>query len=134
MIRIAKKLIGGKTLCYILSSVFVVLLSVNAEAADCYWAGGTSSDWGTVANWTTGGKVPTNDGAYFRKDKFNSRFTGDGNLVTFNAAYTNTYRTYFNNCGTASSPIVLRASADNYGLTSGDTLAFVYASLFVYCR
>lgn len=98
------------------------LCAATAQAADCYWAGGTSSDWGTVANWTTGNKVPTNDGAYFRSDKFNNNFKSGNRayLVTFAAAHTNNWRTYFNNCGTASAPIILRGSNASCGLTSGD--------------
>ena len=97
-------------------------MAQTAQAADCYWAGGTSSDWATSANWTTTARKPTNDGAYFRSDKFHNKFnSGDrANLVTFSAAETNQWRTYFNNCGTASAPIILRASKASYGLTSGD--------------
>ena len=95
----------------------------TAEAADCYWAGGTSSDWATSANWTTTARKPTNDGGYFRSDKFNNNFKSGSRayLVTFSAAETNQWRTYFNNCGTASAPIILRASNASYGLTSGDS-------------
>ena len=98
------------------------LATGGAWAADCYWAGGTSSDWGTVANWTTGGKVPDNDGAFIRKDKFHNNFkSGDrAYLITFNAAHINGWRTFFNNCGTASEPIVLRANNASNGLTTGD--------------
>ncbi|MBO7684590.1 MAG: hypothetical protein J6T51_07685 [Kiritimatiellae bacterium] len=105
------------------SALCALTAALTAQASDCYWAGGTSSDWGTVANWTTGNKVPTGDGAYFRSDKFNNNFKSGNRayLVTFDAAHTNTYRTYFNNCGTASAPIILRGSNASYGLTSGDS-------------
>ena len=92
------------------------------NAADCYWAGGTSSDWATSANWTTTARKPTNDGGFFRSDKFHKNFTSGTRayLVTFSAAEVNNWRTFFNNCGTASAPIILRASNASYGLTSGD--------------
>ena len=94
-----------------------------AQAADCYWAGGTSSAWDNTANWTTTAKKPVNDGAYFRSDKFHNNFKSGSRayLVTFNAAETNLWRTYFNNCGSASAPIVLRASNAAYGLAGGDS-------------
>ena len=104
-------------------SMLALALAQTAGASDCYWAGGTSSDWATSANWTTTARKPTNDGGYFRSDKFHNNFkSGDrAYLVTFSAAETNTLRTYFNNCGTASAPIILRASNASYGLTSGDS-------------
>ena len=99
----------------------VALGSATAvHAADCYWAGGTDSKWKTANNWTTTAKKPTNDGGYFRKDKFTDRFKNDKYVVTFDAAEVNTWRTYFNNCGTASAPIVLRADNASNGLTGGD--------------
>ena len=90
------------------------------HAADCYWAGGTSSAWETAGNWTTTEKKPTNDGAFFRKDKFADRFKNDKYVVTFSAAEANTWRTYFNNCGSANEPIILRANNATSGLTGGD--------------
>ncbi len=113
----------GRRVVSMTIAAFCMAAAVPSMAADCYWAGGTSSDWGTVANWTTGNKVPDNDGAFFRKDKFNSNFTSGSRayLVTFNAAHTNNWRTFFNNCGSASAPIILRASNASYGLTSGDS-------------
>ena len=88
-----------------------------------YWTGGTSADWGTVANWTgTANIVPSNDGAFFQNDKFSERFKTDADnkyVVTFSAAKVNTWNTYFNNCGTAENPIILRATAKSYGLTTG---------------
>ena len=86
------------------SALFIAAVALGTatavHAADCYWAGGTSSAWETAGNWTTTAKKPTNDGAYFRKDKFADRFKNDKYVVTFSAAETNTWRTYFNNCGT----------------------------------
>ena len=126
----SSRAVGGSSSSWRFGSLFSFILSIallvgvnSAWAANCYWAGGTSSDWGTVANWTEGGKVPNNDGAYFRSDKFHNNFkSGDrAYLVTFNAAHTNNWRTFFNNCGTASAPIVLRATNSEYGLTSGDS-------------
>ena len=97
--------------------------ALPSMAANCFWAGETSSDWATSANWTTTVRKPTNDGGYFRSDKFHNNFkSGDrAYLVTFSAAETNNWRTHFNNCGTASAPIVLRGSNASYGLTSGDS-------------
>ena len=96
------------------SALFIAAVALGTatavHAADCYWAGGTSSAWETAGNWTTTAKKPTNDGAYFRKDKFADRFKNDKYVVTFSAAETNNWRTYFNDCGTASAPIVLRGS------------------------
>ena len=114
---------GGKNLSYLLAAFFAFATAQFAQAANCYWAGGTSSDWGTVANWTTGNKVPNNDGAYFRSDKFNNNFKSGNRayLVTLNAAHTNNWRTFFCKCGTASAPIILRANNATSGLTSGDT-------------
>ena len=93
------------------------------HAADCYWAGETSSAWETSGNWTTTARKPTNDGGYFRSDKFHNKFKSGSRayLVTFSAAETNNWRTYFNNCGTASAPIVLRANDAASGLTGGDS-------------
>ena len=97
---------------------FVIALAVLfaatvVHAADCYWAGETSSAWETSGNWTTTARKPTNDGGYFRSDKFHNNFKSGSRayLVTFSAAETNNWRTYFNNCGTASAPIVLRVNA-----------------------
>lgn len=121
---IAKNLKGvGKTLTCLLAAFFAFATAQFAQAANCYWAGGTSSDWGTVANWTNGNKVPNNDGAYFRSDKFNDNFKSGNRayLVTLNAAHTNNWRTFFCKCGTASAPIILRANNATSGLTSGDT-------------
>ena len=88
-----------------------------------YWTGGSNADWGTVANWTgTANIVPSNDGAFFQNDKFSERFKTDADnkyVVTFSAAETNTWNTYFNNCGTAENPIILRATKASYGLTTG---------------
>ena len=107
------------------STLFIAAVALGAatavHAADCYWAGGTSSAWETAGNWTTTAKKPTNDGAYFRKDKFADRFKNDKYVVTFSAAEANTWRTYFNDCGTASAPIVLRGSNASCGLTGGDS-------------
>ena len=113
----------GRRVLSMTIAAFCAAAAVPSMAADCYWAGGTSSDWGTVANWTTGNKVPDNDGAYFRSDKFNNNFKSGNRayLVTFDAAHTNNWRTYFNNCGTASAPIILRGSNASCGLTSGDS-------------
>ncbi len=125
---------GGKTLSYLLASggsrfvasallaLFAFAATQTVQAADCYWAGGTSSDWATSANWTTTAQKPTNDGAYFRSDKFHNNFKSGSRayLVTFSAAETNNWRTYFNNCGSASAPIVLRGTSAANGLTSGD--------------
>ena len=104
-------------------AIATALATGGAGAENCYWAGGTSSDWGTVANWTTGNKVPDNDGAYFRSDKFHNNFKSGNRayLVTFAAAHTNHWRTFFCKCGTASAPIILRANNATSGLTSGDT-------------
>ena len=106
------------------SALFIAAVALGTatavHAADCYWAGGTSSAWETAGNWTTTAKKPTNDGAYFRKDKFADRFKNDKYVVTFSAAETNTWRTYFNNCGTANEPIILRANNATSGLTGGD--------------
>ena len=105
--------------------MFAVVLGLaqTTGAADCYWAGGTNSAWETSGNWTTTARKPTNDGGFFRKDKFNSAFTSGSRayLVTFSAAETNQWRTFFNNCGSASAPIILRGSNAAYGLTSGDS-------------
>ena len=103
----------------------------TAEAADCYWAGGTSSAWDNTANWTTTAKKPINDGAYFRSDKFHNNFKSGSRayLVTFSAAETNLWRTYFNNCGSASAPIVLRGSNASCGLTGGDSTSSKAADL-----
>ncbi|MBR6733555.1 MAG: hypothetical protein IKL96_04045 [Kiritimatiellae bacterium] len=107
---------------------FVIALAVLfaatvVHAADCYWAGETSSAWETSGNWTTTARKPTNDGGYFRSDKFHNNFKSGSRayLVTFSAAETNNWRTYFNNCGTASAPIVLRANDAASGLTGGDS-------------
>ena len=103
-------------------AAFCAAVALPSMAADCYWAGGTSSDWATAANWTTTPQKPTNDGGFFRNDKFHANFTSGSRayLVTFSAAETNTWRTFFNNCGTASAPIVLRGNNAACGLTSGD--------------
>jgi hypothetical protein len=103
-----------------LAALFV---ATAVHAADCYWAGETSSAWETSGNWTTEARKPTNDGGYFRSDKFHNNFKSGSRayLVTFSAAETNNWRTYFNNCGTASAPIVLRANDAASGLTGGDS-------------
>ena len=116
---------GAGTYSFALSAMFAVAfaLAQTAGAADCYWAGGTSSDWATSANWTTTARKPTNDGGFFRSDKFHNNFKSGSRayLVTFSAAETNLWRTFFNNCGSASAPIILRGSNAAYGLTSGDS-------------
>ena len=123
---------GGKTLNYLAVAIFALAVAQTAQAANCYWAGGTSSDWGTVANWTTGNKVPDNDGAYFRSDKFTSTFTNNNLTVTFGAAKSNNWRTYFNNCGSAAKPIVLRSTGDaSYGLTSGDATSTDFEGIYI---
>ena len=111
-----------ETLSFLLAAIIAVATGA-ANAADCYWAGGTSSAWDNTKNWTTTAKKPTNDGAYFRSDKFNNNFTSGSRayLVTFSAAETNLWRTYFNNCGSASAPIILRGSNASCGLTGGDS-------------
>ena len=102
---------------------FGAAAALPSQTANCFWAGGTSSDWATSGNWTTTARKPTNDGAYFRNDKFHDNFKSGNRayLITFSAAETNQGRTFFNNCGTASAPIILRASNASYGLTSGDS-------------
>ena len=110
---------------FALSALFAIALGLaqTAGAADCYWAGGTSSAWDNTANWTTTAKKPINDGAYFRSDKFHNNFKSGSRayLVTFSAAETNLWRTYFNNCGSASAPIILRGNNASCGLTGGDS-------------
>ena len=112
---------NGKRSFVIALAAFFVATAVHA--ADCYWAGETSSAWETSGNWTTEARKPTNDGGYFRSDKFHNNFKSGSRayLVTFSAAETNNWRTYFNNCGTASAPIVLRANDAASGLTGGDS-------------
>ena len=113
-----------KTTIKTLAAVVLAFCAATAvNAADCYWAGGTSSAWETSANWTTTARKPTNDGAYFRRDKFHKNFYSGSRayIVQFNAAEVNQWRTYFNNCGTASAPIVLRANDAASGLTGGDS-------------
>lgn len=95
-------------------AIFAFVAAQFAQSATCYWTGGISSAWGTAENWSSN-KVPTDDGAFFRSDKFGSNY-----LVTFDGAYVNNWRTFFNNCGTASDPIVLRANDATYGFTGGD--------------
>ena len=115
---------GGGQKTFIFHHAAIIAVAAGAaNAADCYWAGGTSSAWETAANWTTTARKPTNDGGYFRSDKFNNNFKSGSRayIVQFNAAETNLWRTYFSNCGTASAPIVLRASNAAYGLTGGDS-------------
>lgn len=104
-------------------AAFCAAAAVPSIAADCYWAGGTSSAWETSGNWTTTARKPTNDGGFFRSDKFHNNFKSGSRayLVTFSAAETNLWRTFFNNCGSASAPIILRGSNAAYGLTSGDS-------------
>ena len=95
-------------------AIFAFVAAQFAQSATCYWTGGISSAWGPAENWSSN-KVPTDDGAFFRSDKFGSNY-----LVTFDGAYVNNWRTFFNNCGTASDPIVLRANDATYGFTGGD--------------
>ena len=102
-------------------AIFAFVAAQFAQAATCYWTGGENSSWGTKENWSSNeNKVPTDDSAFFLSDKFDSRFTGDNYLVTFDGAYVNNKRTFFNYCGTASDPIVLRANDASYGFTGGD--------------
>ena len=111
---------GKRSFVIALAALFV---ATAVHAVDCYWAGETSSAWETSGNWTTTARKPTNDGGYFRSDKFHNNFKSGSRayLVTFSAAETNNWRTYFNNCGTASAPIVLRANDAASGLTGGDS-------------
>ena len=113
----------GRRVVSMTIAAFCMAAAVPSMAADCYWAGGTSSDWATSANWTTTARKPTNDGGFIRSDKFHDNFKSGNRayLITFSAAETNNWRTFFNNCGTASAPIILRASNASYGLTSGDS-------------
>lgn len=110
-----------KLICNFL--VIALGLAQTAGAADCYWAGGTSSDWATSANWTTTTRKPTNDGGFIRSDKFHDNFKSGSRayLITFSAAETNQWRTFFNNCGSASAPIILRGDNATCGLTGGDS-------------
>ena len=113
----------GRRVLSMTIAAFCAAAAMPSKAADCYWAGGTSSDWATSANWTTTARKPTNDGGFFRSDKFHNNFKSGSRayLVTFSAAETNLWRTFFNNCGSASAPIILRGSNAAYGLTSGDS-------------
>jgi hypothetical protein len=101
--------------------VLAMFAAGAVNAADCYWAGGTSSDWATSANWTTTARKPTNDGAFFKSDQFSDRFKNDNYVVTFSSEEVNYWRTFFNNCGTAQNPIILRATDSKSGLTTGST-------------
>ena len=97
-----------------------------ANAASYKWTGKSSREWNTTGNWSVSGNqngrtLPTNDGAYFDSANFNSRYTGDGLVVTINSVFTNAYRTYFSNCGSSSAPVVLRGTSAANGLTSGDS-------------
>ena len=113
----------GRRVLSMTIAAFCAAAALPSMAADCYWAGGTSSDWATSANWTTTARKPTDDGGFFRSDKFHNNFKSGSRayLVTFSAAETNLWRTFFNNCGSASAPIILRGSNAAYGLTSGDS-------------
>ena len=113
----------GRRVVSMTIAAFCAAAAMPSMAADCYWAGGTSSAWETSGNWTTTARKPTNDGGFFRSDKFHNNFKSGSRayLVTFSAAETNLWRTFFNNCGSASAPIILRGSNAAYGLTSGDS-------------
>ena len=104
-------------------AAFCAAAAMPSMAADCYWAGGTSSDWATSANWTTTTRKPTNDGGFIQSGKFHDNFKSGSRayLITFSAAETNQWRTFFNNCGTASAPIILRGDNATCGLTGGDS-------------
>ena len=104
-------------------AAFCAAAAMPSKAADCYWAGGTSSDWATSANWTTTTRKPTNDGGFIQSGKFHNNFKSGSRayLITFSAAETNNWRTFFNNCGSASAPIILRGDNATCGLTGGDS-------------
>ena len=70
-----------KTLSCLIVAFAVMFAAGAAQAANCYWEGGTSSDWGTAANWSGTVQVPGNDGAYFRSDKFSERFKTDAGRI-----------------------------------------------------
>ena len=113
-----------KLICNFL--VIALGLAQTAGAANYKWTGKSSREWNTTGNWSAsgsqGGRVlPTNDGAYFDSDNFNSRFTGDGLVVTINNVFTNSWRSYFSHCGSASAPVVLRGTSAANGLTGGNS-------------
>ena len=99
----------GRRVVSMTIAAFCMAAAVPSMAADCYWAGGTSSDWATSANWTTTTRKPTNDGGFIQSGKFHDNFKSGNRayLITFSAAETNQWRTFFNNCGSASAPIIL---------------------------
>lgn len=113
----------GRRVVSMTIAAFCAAAAMPSMAADCYWAGETSSDWATSANWTTTTRKPTNDGGFIQSGKFHNNFKSGSRayLITFSAAETNNWRTFFNNCGSASAPIILRGDNATCGLTGGDS-------------
>ena len=108
-------------------AIITALATSGAWAGTFKWTGVTDNYWNTTSNWDKSGSygsrtLPTNDDMLFNSSDYNSRFTE--NEVIFNGAYTNSYRCYINNVGTADDPLVFRATDAAYGMqfsSNGDT-------------
>ncbi len=100
-------------------AIITALAASSAWAGTFNWTGEVNSYWNETDNWNKSGNygsrtLPTNDDMIFNSDNFNERFTE--NEVVFAGAYTNDYRSYINNVGTAETPLVFRAASPEFGL------------------
>ena len=96
----------------VLAAMFAVSFANAAMAANYWWTGKDSRDWGTKGNWAsnnTGTPVATSipgssDAVRFMAmnsttSVFSDRFKNDGYIVEFDGAYTTGYQFFFNTSG-----------------------------------
>ena len=96
----------------VLAAMFAVSFANAAMAANYWWTGKDSRDWGTKGNWAlnnTGTSVAasipgSSDAVRFMAmngttSVFSDRFKNDGYIVEFDGAYTMGYQFFFNTSG-----------------------------------
>ena len=119
MTIIAKKLMGGKTLNYLLAIAFVCGAFVAQAATTRYWKGGGSDTlWSTAGNWKDNGVPASGDSVHFRADQVSGGFSGK--TVSMRNAYTAAVL-HVSNGSNAEAPIVFDADQNpSHGVTFTD--------------
>lgn len=98
-------------------AIITALATSGAWAANITWTGATDNDAGTGSNWSAN-RFPNNDDAIFNKDSFDANFSG--NVIVFNSALTNNWRSLVRNVGSEANPLIFRATSSANGMQFGN--------------